>query len=225
MMFDQIDLHLFTPQSNVFSVSSRRPRLDVFSDSNFQTNLKQFEEKQVNSETISDLADLDGMRESTHLLEGYADTSIAYASKLIEESIAAGDFNCECCRFVFSENVKLNDRLICLVPTKRPCESTYYICRIVDKYINIYKPEKGGNKKDLDFRVFYYKIFTDIDYDKLFLSSDFKDHEHHRFYLVKIIVQNYLYMKTAQISRQITYEEHEKILRSKLTKWIHFLGQ
>lgn len=222
MMFDPIDLHMFAPQSNVFTVSSRRPTFDILSDDTFQTNLKRFEEEQYNMEALSDLA---GMRESTHLLEGFADASVAYASKLIEESIATGEFNCECCKCVFSQNEKLKDGSICLIPQKRPCESTYYICRIVDKYINIYKPDKKGNKKDLDFRVLYYKAFQEIDYNKIFVKTDFKDHEHHRFYLVKTIVQNYLYMKTAQISREITYEEYGKIIRSKLTKWIHFQGQ
>lgn len=165
------------------------------------------------------------MKENNHLLEGFADASIAYASKLIEESIIAADFYCDCCRFVFAENEKLNDRFVCLIPTKRPCVSTYNICRIVEKYINVHKPNMQGNVKNVDFKVIYYRIFQDINFDNIFVETDFKDHETHKFYLVKMIVQNYFYMKTAQISKEITYQEYDKIIRSKLTKWIHFQGQ
>lgn len=118
MMFDKGDLHHFAPQSNVFTVSSRRPKLDILSDEKFQANLQRFEEQEESLETISDLADLAGMIDSTHLLEGFADTSIAYASKLIEESIEDGVFHCDCCRKIFSENVKMNAQLTCLIPAK-----------------------------------------------------------------------------------------------------------
>lgn len=222
MMFDPIDLHTFNIQSNLCSVTSRRPNIDMMSDDTFKTNLMQFEENQENLEALSDLV---GMRESNHLLDGFANASIAYASKLIEESILAADFHCECCKDVFIENEKLRDPTICLIPTKRPCLSTYNICRTVDRYVDIYKPDKKGDIKNIDFRVIYYKIFQNIDYDNIFVDTDFRDHEQHRFYLVKMIIKNYFCMKTAQISREITYQEYGKIIRSKLTKWIHFKGQ
>lgn len=228
MMFEPIDLHMFTPQSNVFSVSSRRPKMDMLSDETFNKNLKKFEEEQENLEglqALSDLADLDGMEESNHLLEGHSNASIAYASKLIEESIQAGDFYCDCCQSVFTENEKMDGRLVCLVPSKTPCVSTYKICKVVDKYFDTFKPTKAGNIKNVDFRVFYYHVFKEIDYDNIFSNTNFKNHEQHRFYLVKVIVKNYIYMKTSQISKTITYEEYEKIIRCKLTKWIHFKGQ
>lgn len=153
MLFDSWDLCMFAPQTNVFTVSSRRPKMDILSDDTFQINLERFEEDQQNLETLSDLM---GIKESNHLLEGFADASIAYASKLIEESIQSGQFHCSCCKDVFMENDKLNDKSVCLVSTKRPCESTYNICRIVDRYFNIYKPNKSGNVQSVDFRVVYY---------------------------------------------------------------------
>lgn len=229
MMFDVMDLQMFTPQSNVYSVTSRRPKIDILSDDVFQSNLKRFEEE--HEENLETLSDLHGMELTTHLLDGLADTSVAYASKLIEESIIAGDFKCDCCLSIFAENEKLNDRSICLIPTKTPCKSTYYICRVADKFINMYKPniphlQGGANQaNNFDFRVLYYKIFNHIDFNKIYVHSNFKDHEHHRFYLVKTIVRNYLHIKTAQISRSYTYDQFDKIIRSKLTKWIHFLGQ
>lgn len=200
-------------------------KINILADDTFQANLKRFEAERDNLEALSDLA---SMRESNHLLEGLGNASIAYASKLIEESIIGAQFNCECCKFVFDENEKLNDRTIGLILPKRPCTSTYNVCQIVDKYMNAYKLNREGNVKNIDFRVIrviHYKVFKDIDYNKIFVSTDFKDHEQHKFFLVKTIVQNYLHIKTAQIAKEITYEEYDKIIRSKLTKWIHFQGQ
>lgn len=166
-----------------------------------------------------------GLTESDHLLAGFANASIAYASKLIEESILAGEFYCECCQLVFTENEKMDSRSVCLIPSKTPCISTYYICQIVDKYFNAYKPTKTGNINDVNFKVLYYTIFKEIDYNKIYIATNFKNHEQHRFYLVKIIVTNYIFMKTSQISKSVTFEEYDRIIRSKLTKWIHFKGQ
>lgn len=224
MMFDPIDLHMFVPQSNLYSVSSRRPKFDVISDDNFKNNLKTFETEQQN---LEDTSDLQGMKESNHMFDGFADTSIAYASKLIEQSIISAEFHCECCKFVFEENEKLNDGSICLIPSKTPCLSTYKICKIADKYFSLYKPSKEGCKsiKGIDFRVLYFKIFDELDCNKIFVNTDFKDHEQHKFYLVKCIVKNYIHIKTAHISKELTYEEYGKIIRTKLTKWIHFQGQ
>lgn len=127
-MFDEIDLYKFSPQSNVYYVSSRIPKLDILSDETFNANLQEFEKNQKNLEAFSDMM---GMKECNHLLDGFGDSSIAYASKLIEESIMAAEFNCDCCKYVFAENEKLDDRCICVIPAKRPCKSTYDICRIV----------------------------------------------------------------------------------------------
>lgn len=120
------------------------------------------------------------------------------------------------------KNKKLDDPAIRIVSQKSPCVSTFYICKIADRYFSAYKPNE---KKQFDYRVLYYKIFQEIEYDKIYTETNFKDHESHRFHLVKYIVKSFLQMKTKQISKEITYVEYEKIIRSKLTKWIHFSGQ
>lgn len=222
MMFEPMDLQTFTPQSDVYTVTSHRPKIDVLSDETFINNMKKFEKQ---TDSLEALCDLSRMNENEHLLEGYGNSSVAYASKLIEESILAGDFHCDCCQRAFSENDKMDCRSVCLIPSKTPCASTYYICKLVDKYFDAYKPTKKGNIENVDFRVLYYKIFKEINYEKIYVNTNFKNHELHRFYLVKVIVRNYIFMKTSQISKDITYQEYEKMIRSKLTKWIHFAGQ
>lgn len=76
-----------------------------------------------------------------------------------------------------------------------------------------------------DFRVLFYIIFKEIDLTKVYTQSDFSGHEEHKFHLVKCIVKEYIRIKTSQISKQITLDHQDKLLRTKLTRWIHFVGQ
>lgn len=215
---------LNSPNSNVFSVSSKpssRARADIVSDPIFIRNLQEFNTS-VNFDESEQISDMQAMAANQHLVDGYSNISIAYAAYIIEGRLDSRPIYCECCIDVFSENIKVSDPTIGIVSEKNPCASTYYICKIADKYFNTYKPSE---KQKFDYRVLFYKIFEDIDYNKIYADSDFKDHEEHRFHLVKFIVKSYIQMKTKQISKEITYNEYQKIIRSKLTKWIHFSGQ
>lgn len=242
MPFDWQNSQSIEPETNLYFVSSRRPKLDVLSSESFQNNLKQFEDDySIDSLDglggLEILCDLQESKTNNYLVDGMADLSIAYAARLIEMKIETQEFYCDCCKYVFAQNDKMDGHSICLVESKIPCESTYYICKLADTFMNSFQPKcLGGrlrnvcdqddiNPKKIDFKVIFYKIMTNIDYQKVYKNTDFEDHESHKFHLVKCIVQQYIHLKTAQISKQITLGEHEKILRSKLTKWVHFLGQ
>lgn len=229
----------FTPQSNVYFISSRRPKLDIINDESFRRNLA-LQQSQIQDEfdELENLADLDGVEITSPLHDGIAGASIAYAARLIEKKIEGQIFYCDCCKFVFAENRKLIDVTFHLIESKKPCASTFLICKIVDKFMKLYKPkcfdcltgldrlDKDGNEnKEKDFRVLYYMIFKEIDFDKMYEDSDFKDHEPHKFHLVKCIIKEYIRIKTSQISKKITLSQYDKLLRTKLTRWIHFCGQ
>lgn len=233
MVLDSFDTDLDTfessnsPNSNVFLISSKpstQTYANILSDPIFIRNLQQFNEvnSYENFEECEEISDLQAMDTSEYLLDGFANISIAYAANVIEERLASRFLYCNCCSDVFLKNKKISDPTIGILSEKSPCVSTYYICKIADRYFSAYKPDK---KNQFDYRVLYYKIFQDIDYNKIYTESDFKDHEEHQFHLVKFIVKSFLQMKTKQISKEITYNEYQKIIRSKLTSWIHFSGQ
>lgn len=223
MLLDDFDVgdsfhsHAFKSHSNVYSVSSKRPTIDVLSDDSFKRNLKLFDET-----NLEEISDLQGMEESHHILDGLGDASIAYAAKIVENGIRECHIYCSCCESVFQENEKLNFRS--MIESKTPCSSTYYICAVANKWFNMYKPDLKS-KKNIDYRVIYSKIFQCIDFKKLYVNTNFKDHEEHFYHLIKCIVRHFLSIKTAQISKELTYEEYDRIIRNRLTKWIHFSGQ
>lgn len=232
----------FSLHSNVYFISSRRPKLDILKDEGFRENLAlQHDQIQNEFHQLEDLADLDGMGMISPLYDGVAGASIAYAARLIEKRIESQVFYCDCCKYIFSENRKLVDVSFHLIESKRPCASTFYICKVVDRFLMLYKPkcfaqlnglngmegmdENEIQNKEKDFRVLFYMIFEEIDFDSVFKDSDFKDHEQHKFYLIKCIVNEYIRIKTSQLSKQITLTQYDKLLRTKLTRWIHFIGQ
>lgn len=220
--------HVFKPQSNIYNISSFKQRIDIVSSEDFQRNLKEFEDSQGNIETLEAVSDLQSMLSSNHLLDGISEISVAYAAKLIENKLSTREIYCNCCKSVFEENEKLRDRAICLIPSKIPCVSTYYICKIANKYISMFRPTDKSNANEanpIDFRVLLYSIYKEIDYNNLFTSTNFGNHVHHKLYLIKFIVQQFIFMKTAQISKEITYEDYGDIIRHKYTKWILSEGQ
>lgn len=207
-----------TPQSNVYFISSRRPKLDILSDETFQYNLATQEE-----EISEELHELDGLE----MLDGLNGASIAYAARMIEKRIESQAFYCDCCKFVFAENEKLVEPSIYIIASKRPCQSTFYICKLVDRFLRLYKPKfyREEDERERDFRVLYFMIFQEINFDQVFTQSDFRNHEQHKFHLVRCVVQEYIRIKTLQISKQFSLSQYDKLLRTKLTKWIHFCGQ
>lgn len=233
-----------TAQSDIYFVSSRRPKLDIMNDEIFQENLAQQTDRileQVGE--LENLIDIEGMEESSPIIDGLSGASIAYAARLIEKKIESKNFYCDCCKFIFSQNVKLADPLIYTIESKRPCKSTFYICKIVDRFLKLHKPkcfeenqgssigtidtinESSVEDGEKDFRVIFYLIFRELDFQNIYVESDFSGHEEHKFHLVKCIVKEYIRIKTSQISKQITLNHRGELLRSKLTRWIHFVGQ
>lgn len=234
LAFDLHQMDTFSPESDIYFISSRRPKLDILNDEVFKQNL------QLQGDLIQDemeLNEIEGIEEHASIIDGLAGASIAYAARLIERKIETKDFYCDCCKYIFSENLKLTDPFIHTIESKRPCSSTYYICKIVDRFLKHYKPkfiedaengsanEMDGKDYEKDFRVVFYMIFKEIDLSKVYELSDFLGHEEHKFHLIKCIVREYIRIKTSQISKQITLGHQDKLLRTKLTRWIHFVGQ
>lgn len=95
MLLEEFDVddsyysHTFKPHSNVYTVSSKRPTIDVLSDDSFKRNLMLFEES-----NIENISDLEGISLSDHILDGLGglgEASVAFAAKIVEEAIQTCD--------------------------------------------------------------------------------------------------------------------------------------
>lgn len=236
MILDINDINSeFVPESNIYFISSRRPKFNIMEDEKFLSNLA-LQRKQILEEfkQLEKLEEIEVLEKTT--IDGLAGASIAYTARLIEQKIETQNFYCDCCKLVFAENEKLIDPSICIIDLKRPCSSTYYICKITDRFIKLYKPTflngkdiessvGSDNLCEKDFRVIYYLIFKELDFEKIFRKSKFKDHEEHLFHLVKCIIKEFIHIRMSQLSKQKTLNHYEQLLRSKLKNQIHFSGQ
>lgn len=146
--------------------------------------------------------------------------SIAHVAKTIEQRVMncgpSGRFKCETCFYVFTRN----DKVDVLGRKNGPCESSYQICSIANKHFKACMFEL-----QFDYRDLLDKILRSINYKDLFSKTDFRDHEHHKFYIVLFIVEEYLRIQANYVAKQATLNEQAKMLRSKLTKIITFSGQ
>lgn len=212
----QMQLSSLSWQSDIYFVSSRRPKMikNTLEDVEFMRDVHAEREK-----IYSDISTLEEMDRTYYLTDGYAGASIAYIARLIEEKIE-NCFFCEQCKFIFEENEQLVDCFKSSTTSKRPCKSSYNICCVTDKFLRTHQWNDGSQ-----FRVKYFLIFQEINFDKLYENSSFDQHEAHKFHLVKSIINEYCRIRGNQLSRKITTDMMSEILRKRLNKWILSSGQ
>lgn len=206
----------FSPQTNIYFVSSRRPKLNIVDDLEFQKDLENQQESLLGAYLY-----LNQMKTNEYLTDELYTSSLAYIARIIEEKIENTDFYCDDCKFVLSENEKIDGFSVGSIRTN-PCHSTFRICKIVDRFLSLYQP---GSKSNYNFNVIYYQIFQEIDYSKMYSNTSFEHDITHKHYFIKCVVDSYIQFKTSHIANRTTLEDYPQIIRSLLTRMIHFRGQ
>lgn len=207
----------FSPHTNVYFVSSRRPKLNISNDPNFQKDIQNQEESLFEAYFT-----LNQMESNEHLSDELYTSSIAYISSIIEEKIKnAAGFYCNDCKFVLCENEKI-DSFAVGSNRSNPCRSTFLICKTVDRFLKLYQP---GKKTSFNFNVIYYYIFKEIDFNKMYTNSNFEHEIEHKHHFIKCVVDLYIQFKTNQIAHRSTLQDYPIIIRNQLTRMIHFYGQ
>lgn len=152
-----------------------------------------------------------------------AKASIAFTAKSIEENIDKYHFNCDQCKNIFNENLRIVDCFAKAKDLNAPCVSTFEICETADRFLKLHTP---SNSRKYDFNVLYCLIFKELDYGALYTKSKhFDEYKEHKFHLIKSVVNEYVESKLSQLSEQRTLIEHDKILRKSYKKATHFAGQ
>lgn len=126
--FDTLD---YSPFTNVYFVSSRKPTHDIVIDSNFHQEIV-IEREEINKRICT----LEQMKSSDYLLDNLTAANTAYVARSIEEKIeSATQFFCAKCKPIFVENKKVDECYMSSKTLQRPCLSTYNICKIADKFL------------------------------------------------------------------------------------------
>lgn len=201
--------------SNITTVSSRRARF--IPDEAFEEAIDEQKD-----DIIQDVFCMSEMENADPFVDLMSQFSIFHAVSKIEEKIERNaTFFCIDCRHVFAQNEKcFQHENISISP---PCKSTYEICKTADKFMKLYDISETKNK--YDFKVIYCLIFRCLDFNNLFVDSLFECDIHHKYQFIKCIVGDYVAMSAMHRSRQITLEQHNKILRQHLNRLVLFSGQ
>lgn len=206
----------FSPHTNIYFVSSRRPKLNNFNASTFENDLETQQES-----LISAYFNLDQMKTNEYLTDELFTSSLAYISRIIEEKIECSNFYCDDCKYAISQNEKIDCYSVGSTRSN-PCRSTFQICKIVDRFLSLYQP---GSKSNFNFNVIYHQIFQEIDFSQMYSNTCFKHDYSHKYYFVKCVVDSYIQFKTSHIANRTTLDGYPLIIRSQLTRMIHYRGQ
>lgn len=202
--------------SNILNVaSSKRTPTERNENSNFH------EELDIANDRLH--VYIEQIDKNDHLVESCNRASIVYAATKIEERLNAIDFYCENCQKVFSDNEKVDDRLMISKKMHKPCKSTFDICKICDLIIESKKSQLF--QEALNFNVMYYLILKEIGEINLFPKSDFSEHRDHKYYIIRCIVDSYIRIKLSNLAQSMTLKIKGDILRNYLRKLVHYSGQ
>lgn len=202
--------------SNIFQVSSLRPKLftNIEANSEFMENV--LKEKQEISTAIFQFEEMD---RSFYLTDGFFGASIAYVAQQIEDKIKK-NFICNDCKSIFDANEKVFNCFMSSAANSKPCQSTYNICVTTDKFLRCHQWNDQS-----DFKIKYFLIYQEINFEQLYCATSFEGHEDHKFHLIKSIINEYTRIRGNQLSKRLTTDEMQSILRKRLNKLILSSGQ
>lgn len=155
-----------------------------------------------------------------NVFDSLENCSIAYVAGTIERKIenceSSGRFSCKKCTLVFSIATKKLTFHSIQQKKNIPCKSSYEICAIADKHLK-------ETMYELNFD--YNNLLNSILHVDMYSNTNFEDHIHHKFFIVEFIVQEFIRIQANYSAKKATLNEQAKMMRSKLKKMVHNLGQ
>lgn len=215
--------------SNIYFVTSKRPKIGMnqsIYDEQKEGILDELERSEKNANELRQLEstnDIDAMGGFYHMLDATSNFMVAYIASSIERKIMESNtFHCNDCVSVFEENEK-DDSINTMLLRWKPCTSTIVICKASEKFFKLFDVEKPN--RQFDFKVLFCLIFRYMDLNSLFSMSKFDCDINHKYQFIKCIVGQYVTIRANQISKQITLERHDKLVRQRLNRLTNIKGQ
>lgn len=154
------------------------------------------------------------------LLDPCKEATIVKIASDIETGIHKANFKCSQCLDVLNENDKISDDVNVLKHIQSPpCHSTVHICKIADKYLNIFM------KREYDYNRLFLSVVNAIESQNMYPSTDFSTHPTHEDFFVQHIAEEYIRRKSNYIAESRTLEERMARSKNRLRKIRHFQGK
>lgn len=204
--------------SNVLTVSSRRVQL--YDD--LSGNLPNQSDEQIVDD--DDLYAIEALEQSIHVTELPHLTSIAFVANSIENRLLQNDYlACDFCVKTLKKNETI-DSHICITNGKRPCKSTFTLCRLTETAI---KTLSHCSSRSTFKQQIYIYVLSNVDVNSLYVEN-FEEEGHdvdHKNYIIKHIIDEYTRIKCTFLAKMKTLAIHKEYVRNKLRKDIHNRGQ
>lgn len=145
--------------------------------------------------------------------------SIAYIAASIEHKIeTVARFECGDCLTIFSDNDKISETYATKM-TKIPCQSSFDICYIANKYVKNLASNVNYTYENLktDF-------MREFNRSSAYQKTNFEGHEEHKDDFIDFICQEYVQTEAAYIAKKITLNEQKLQIRKTYRKAIHIAG-
>lgn len=159
-----------------------------------------------------------------YTFEDLEDCSTAEVASMIEKKIMSygpsGRFECIKCFDVFSCNEKIDTTLYKKKKKDVPCKSSFLICAITYQYL-----KRNMFELNFDYNAMLNDILRNINYFDMYPRTCFDSHEHHKFFIIRFIVEEFIRIRANYVAKNATLREQEQMMRSKLKKIIINLGQ
>lgn len=189
---------------DIFTVSSRRSKIS---------------DNDASSEEIS----VDSTQAKCTVNDGYELTdlenvSVAYLAGLIEAKIEQnGRFNCNECREIFSENIKITQTTEF---NRAPCQSTFDICSIAHKHA-----QKMVSDSSYTYDMLLKDVRREFDHTTAFANTNFSGHEDHQLFFSLFVAEEYIRAQATYIAKKVTLREQAILIGKKHNKYRQFNGQ
>lgn len=171
------------------------------------------------SDESGDYSELPDESVSEYMLSSKFDenATIAYIAVSVEKKVSHilhGD--CVECANIFEENDKIETSAI---PNQKnlPCVDTFNLCRTAYT-----KLEVECKKIDFNYPNLLKSIHRSITFSSIFCKST---HDHQRRKIVDLILENFIRIRATYIAKNITLQQQNNTLMSRMRKINHFTGR
>lgn len=207
---DSVPIH--NPYSNILSITSRKPK-SVTQCATTNINLTDEDIEPI-------LTELSAIKESTNKLIDLSDLTTANIALHIEQRME-NKFTCQPCQNVFAENVKVHQAFQSHRDSRKACQNTFEICQTANFFL-----KKEVLKGQFDLKSIREAIYHSYSQESLFPNSNFDDHpDHSKRNFIHHIIGHFITIKGKFIAKTVTFNEHDKLVRRKLSKATHFYNQ
>lgn len=213
--------------SNIYEISSDNAKKHDIGEMNETTVACAFESEDIwetgenELEQIGQDVEQIGQEDSNTSNNSCYNGSVCFVAFEIETRLLKAK-GCLFCKKVLQENKRVENQQC--VGQNIPCESTFTICKLADVAITRFIENVKDNLNDTVIS-FVLKRINFCELYPNFFELEHDDHEDHKHFLVRFIINEYIHLKCTFISKRKNLDMHVKYFRHMYRKKIQRAGQ